>query len=82
MTAPAPDLQQRCAGCGTPGHPPTIVWDKGQVPAGVTLTPVFGWHEDPGRPALLCPGCKGRLKKNLGRARYSKPRPSDGRTTA
>jgi hypothetical protein len=47
---------------------------------GVVLVPVFGWHED-GRPALLCPTCKRRLKKNRGRACYPKPRPSDGHMT-
>jgi hypothetical protein len=73
MRAPAAQVL-RCAGCGAAGQPPTIVWDKRAVPPGVVLVPVFGWHED-GRPALLCPTCKRRLKKNRGRARYSKPRP-------
>jgi hypothetical protein len=67
---------QRCAGCGVEA----TVWDRSQAPLCVTLTPVFGWHEA-GRPALLCPTCKRGLRRNRGRARYSKARAGDGRLT-
>jgi hypothetical protein len=77
VTAPAP---LTCAGCGIAGTEPRIVWDRSQAPATAVLTPVFGWHAD-GRPALLCEACKRQLAKRRGRARYSKPRPSDGYLT-
>jgi hypothetical protein len=80
MTSPHREPQQRCAACGAAGRAPTIVYDKATSPPGVTLLPTFDWHPD-GRPALLCPTCKRRLKKNRGRARYSARRPSDGRMT-
>jgi hypothetical protein len=70
----------RCSGCGAEGHPPVVVHDERQLPPGTVFTPVFGWHAD-GRPALLCGKCRGRLGKNRGRARYNKPRPTDGRLT-
>jgi hypothetical protein len=76
MSAPDPQAQ-RCAGCGAAGRPPTIVWDKAAAAPGVPLVPVFGWHPD--RPVLLCPDCKRGFNRNRGRARYSKPRPTDGR---
>jgi hypothetical protein len=40
----------------------------------------LGWH-DGLRSALLCSTCKRRLRKNRVRARFSKPRPADGRVT-
>jgi hypothetical protein len=69
-----------CAGCGCEGRMPTIVMDKAQEPPEPPLSAVFGWHED-GRPALLCPSCNRGLRRNRGRARYAKRRPSDGHTT-
>jgi hypothetical protein len=69
-----------CAGCGCPGQPPVIVWTRSQAPSGAVLVPVFGWHPD-GKPALLCPTCKRHLAKRRGRARYSKPSPSQGHLT-
>jgi hypothetical protein len=82
MSALAPDRPDlRCARCGAADRAPTMVWDKSEAkPTGAVLSPVFDWHSD-GRPALLCGTCRRRLRKNQGRARYSKPRPSDGHTT-
>jgi hypothetical protein len=70
----------RCAGCGTAGRMPTIVVDRLQEPPEPPLQPVFVWHAD-GRPALLCPACRCRLKGNGGRARYAKRSPTQGRLT-
>jgi hypothetical protein len=68
----------RCAGCGCQGEAPKIRYqaDPDALPV---LKPVFGWHDD-GRPALLCPGCAKRMRRNGGRGRYAK-RPSWGRMT-
>jgi hypothetical protein len=75
MSAPAAQ-GLRCAGCGAVGEPPRI-WHKPEDRPDVVLQPVFDWHPD-GRPALLCGDCRRGLKRNRGRARYSKRRPSDG----
>ena len=68
----------RCAGCGVAGTEPRVIWDRSAPEAQVpVLVPCFGWHAD-GKPALLCGTCKRQLAKRRGRARYSKPRPTDG----
>jgi hypothetical protein len=67
-----------CAGCGCAGRAPTIV--VAQEPPEPPLVPVFDWHADR-RPGLLCPSCKRGYRRNRGRARYAKRRPSDGHVT-
>jgi hypothetical protein len=68
-----------CAGCGCEGGPPKIRYqaDPDALPV---LKPVFDWHPD-GRPTLLCPSCMRGMRRNRGRARYAKRRPSDGHLT-
>ena len=65
----------RCAGCGCEGEAPKIRYqaDPNALPV---LKPVFDWHPD-GRPALLCASCMRGMRRNRGRARYSKRRSSD-----
>jgi hypothetical protein len=69
-----------CAGCGCAGRMPTIVVGRSEDPPEPPLVSVFGWHAD-GRPSLLCPSCKRGYRRNRGRARYAKRRPSDGHVT-
>ena len=42
--------------------------------------PIYGWHAD-GSRALLCGSCRLGLTRNRGCARYSKPRPTNGKLT-
>ena len=78
MSAAAAQLH--CAGRGNGGRIATILNDERRRPPEPVLAPVFNWHED-GEPTLLCRDCRRRLNRNRGRARYSLPRPSDGRST-
>jgi hypothetical protein len=64
-TRPPPQAL-RCAGCSVEGRPPTIDWNKDADPRPV-LKPVFGWHSDPSKVALLCPSCRGKLTKRAKR---------------
>jgi hypothetical protein len=61
MTAPL-----RCAGCGCEGRVPTINWrtDPDALPP---LHARFGWHADPGKPAMLCPSCEKALTQRKAR---------------
>ena len=72
-------MSKRCSGCGAAGRTPepTDAWQSDAATELVTLMPVVGWHDD-GRQALLCPTCRRNLIRRRGRARYSKPRLSDG----
>jgi hypothetical protein len=69
-----------CAGCGAVAPSSTVTWSRSQKLAGADLIAVPDWRGD-GRVALLCARCRYLLRKNRGRARYSKARPSDGRMT-
>jgi hypothetical protein len=62
---------RRCSGCGI---------GETAEPQTTKLEEVLGWHAD-GRPALLCRHCLRCLRRNRGRARYNKPRPSDHHMT-
>jgi hypothetical protein len=72
--------QLHCADCGNGGRIATILNDERRRSPESVLASVFNRHED-GEPTLLCRDCRRGLNRNRGRARYSLPRPSDGRST-
>jgi hypothetical protein len=64
MTAPL-----HCAGCGCEGRVPTINYGRPDPDAPPPLRTRFGWHADPGKPAMLCPACDEALTKRKQRRR-------------
>jgi hypothetical protein len=67
-----------CAGCGKPGEPPRILYDRsGKLPR--FLRPRFGWYDD--GPALLCDACQKILnRRNYPKKTGRRRRKKDGST--
>jgi hypothetical protein len=62
MTAPL-----HCAGCGCEGRMPIINWRRDEPDAPPPLHTHFGWHADPGKPAMRCPRCEKALNQRKAR---------------